>query len=124
MAIAVNKRAKNFASRYQLVAGCTLSYERWCPVVMSGRRSTHDDAQTTGPLGWCGGVSPLVVVALAGATSCGTIDHTTSRRPAAVVVIGLAHRQTEQQCLVASDARHDSAPNRDAHRNHQSHAGA
>src|SRR5437762_9003819 len=110
--------------RYRLVARYALYYERWCRVVMGGRRATHVDAQTTGPLGRYGGVSPVVVVAVAGATSCGTINHTTSRRPAAVVLIELTHRQTKRRRLVASDARHDSTSNGDAQRNPQSHAGA
>src|SRR5438093_710207 len=110
--------------RYRLVARYALYYERWCRVVMGGRRATHVDAQTTGPLGRYGGVSPVVVVAVAGATSCGTINHTTSRRPAAVVLIKLTHRQTKRRRLVASDARHDSTSNGDAQRNPQSHAGA
>src|SRR5438094_885983 len=116
--------ARSRQSRYRLVARYALSYERWCLVVMSGRRSTHDDAQTTGPLGWYGGVSPLVVVAVAGATSCSTIDHTTSRRTASVVLINLTHRQTKRRRVVTHLARHDRASNGDAQRNPQSHAGA
>src|SRR5438094_307240 len=89
---------------------------------MGGRRSTHVDARTTGPLGWDGRASPLVVIAVAGAAECGAIDHATSRRPAAVVCIELTHRQTRRRRLVASDARHDRASNGKTQRNAEPHA--
>ena len=91
---------------------------------MGGRRSTHVDARTAGPLGRDGRARPLVVIAVAGAAGCGTIDHTTSRRPAAVVFIELIHRQTRRGRLVASDARHDRASNGKTQRNAEPHAGA
>jgi len=91
---------------------------------MGGRRSTHVDARTAGPLGRDGRAGPLVVIAVAGAAGCGTIDHTTSRRPAAVVFIELTHRQTRRRRLVASDARHDRASNGKTQRNAEPHAGA
>jgi len=91
---------------------------------MGGRRSTHVDARTAGPLGRDGRAGPLVVIAVAGAAGCGTIDHTTSRRPAAVVFIELIHRQTRRGRLVASDARHDRASNGKTQRNAEPHAGA
>jgi len=91
---------------------------------MGGRRSTHVDARTAGPLGRDGRARPLVVIAVAGAAGCGTIDHTTSRRPAAVVFIELTHRQTRRRRLVASDARHDRASNGKTQRNAEPHAGA
>ena len=91
---------------------------------MGGRRSTHVDARTAGPLGRDGRAGPLVVIAVAGAAGCGTIDHTTSRRPAAVVFIELTHRQTRRRRLVASDARHDRASNAKTQRNAEPHAGA
>ena len=91
---------------------------------MGGRRSTHVDARTAGPLGRDGRARPLVVIAVAGAAGCGTIDHTTSRRPAAVVFIELTNRQTRRRRLVASDARHDRASNGKTQRNAEPHAGA
>src|SRR5207253_8989626 len=122
--VSVNPCSDSRSGRYRLVAHYDLYYERWCRVVMGGRRSTHVDARTAGPLGRDGRASPLVVIAVAGAAGCGTIVHTTSRRPAAVVFIELIHRQTRRRRLVASDARHDHASNGKTQRNAEPHAGA
>src|SRR5206468_8312808 len=87
---------------------------------MSGRRFTHVDAGTAGAVGWDGGVSPLAIVAVAGAAKCGTAFC----RPAAVV-IELAHGSSKQRCHAPDgNPDHDSASNSETQRDTKPDAGA
>jgi len=63
-------------------------------------------------VGWDGGVSPLAIVAVAGAAKCGTAFG----RPAAVV-IELAHGSSKQRCHAPDgNPDHDSASNSETQR--------
>ena len=74
--------------------------------MISGRRSTHVDAQTARHLGGDGRVSPLDVVVAARAATCSTIDSKISARFAAIFFIGLAYRQTvaTERCAAALES--------------------